>query len=100
MVSRKKSRRLLEFTEHNLLVQVLDRLQEVKHYWIMLSNAKEIIKVVKIRGSLSRSAHDLVKFMILRNEGMTKNRVKTLNCRRVNFRLFKEWFDVISWETV
>lgn len=34
--------------------------KELKHYWII--NAEDIIRGVKIRGSLGCSDHDLVKF--------------------------------------
>jgi len=38
--------------------------------------------------------------MIWRNIGLGKSGVRTLNSGRVNFRLFKELLDEISWETV
>jgi len=38
--------------------------------------------------------------VILRNVGLAKRRVRTLNCRRLHFCLFKELLDGIPWETV
>ena len=38
--------------------------------------------------------------MILRNTGLIKSRVRTLNVGSVNFRLFKKLLDEISWEAV
>jgi len=60
----------------------------------------EIIDDIKIRGSLGCSNHALVEFVILRNVGLAKCGVRTLNFRRVNLRLFKELLVAISWEAV
>ena len=49
----------------------------------MLTNAGELIKDIKIRGSLSCNDHALVEFMISRNMGWAKSRVKTLNLKFV-----------------
>jgi len=38
--------------------------------------------------------------VILRNTGLIKSRVRTLNVGSVNFRLFKKLLDEISWEAV
>lgn len=62
----KKSRRFLESTD-NFLVQILDRpirgavLLDMVH-----TNMQEIIKAVKIRGSLTCSDHALAEFMFSR----------------------------------
>jgi len=37
-------------------------------------------------------------FMILRNMGLAKSGVRTLNFRKANFRLFEVLLDGISWE--
>jgi len=63
----------------------------------VLTNAGDIIKGIKIGGSLGCSA--LVEFVILRNVGLAKSGVRTLNFGRVIFRLFKELLDEI-WEAV
>jgi len=31
--------------------------------------------------------------------GLAKSKIRTLNFRRVNFRLFRELMDEITWET-
>jgi len=67
---------------------------------LVLTNAEDIVKVVKIGGSLGCSNHALVKFVITRNMGLEKSGVRTLNFGRVNFRLFKELLDEIPWETL
>jgi len=60
----------------------------------------ETIKDIKIGGRLGCSDHALVEFAILRNMGLAKSGVRTLNFRRVNFRLLKVLLDEISWEEV
>ena len=66
------------------MVQILD---------LVLTNTLELIKEVKIVGALRSSDRVLVEFTILRNMGLTKSRVRTLNFRRVNFGLLKELLD-------
>jgi len=56
----------------------------------MVTSASELIGDVKIGGSLGCSDHMLVELTLLREMGITKSIVRTLNSRRANFRLFKE----------
>ncbi|GAB0181507.1 hypothetical protein GRJ2_000616000 [Grus japonensis] len=65
---------------------------------LSLTNMDELIRDVKIGGSLGCSDHVLVKFTILRDMGQMKSRVKTLNFRKANFQLFKELVDGTPWE--
>jgi len=67
---------------------------------LVLTNEAEIIKGIKNEVSLGCSDHALVEFLILRNVGLTRSGVKTLNFVRVKFRLFKELLDKIPWEAV
>jgi len=57
---------------------------------MVLTNAEESIREVKIGGSLGCSAHALVEFVILKNAGPTKSRARALCFRRANFSLLKE----------
>ena len=66
----------------------------------MLTNAEESIREVKIGGSLGCSDHALVEFVILKNAGLAKSRVRTLNFRRANFWLLKKLLCGIPWESV
>ena len=66
---------------------------------LVLTNA-ESFRDVKIGGSLGCSDHALVEFVIWRNAGLAKSRVRILNFRRVNFWLLKELLGGISWENV
>jgi len=50
--------------------------------------------------SLGCNDHTLVEFVILRNAGLAKSRVRTLNFRREKFQLLKQLLDGISWETL
>jgi len=97
-VSCKQSRRLVESTEYNFLVRILDRNEMLLD--LVLSNVEESIKEVKTGGSLGCSGHALIEFVILRNMGHVRSGTRTLNCRRANFRLFKELLDEIPWEIV
>ena len=47
-----------------------------------------------------RSFHALVEFVISRDMGLSKSKVRTLNFRRANFQLFAELVDEIPWDTV
>ena len=66
----------------------------------MLTNAEESITEVEIEGSLGCSDHALVEFVIWRNAGLAKSRVRTVSFRRANFRVLKELLGGISWDTV
>jgi len=66
---------------------------------VLLAIVEDIIKGIKVGGSLGCSDHALVEFVISRNVGLAKSGVRTLNFRRVDFRLFKE-FAKISWDAV
>lgn len=69
-----------------ITAQVLDRpTRDEALPDLVLINAEEIIIVVKIRGSLGCSDCDLVKFGILRNKGLAKSVVMTMNFSRADF---------------
>ena len=65
----------------------------------MLTSAEEIIKEVKIGGSLGCRYQSLVEFIIPRNTGLANSIDRSLDFMRGNFRLFKESQE-IPWETV
>ena len=71
----------------------------MKPYWTWCS-PEESIKEVKIGDSLGCSEHALVGFVIWRNAGLTKSRVRTLSFRRAKFHLLKELMSEISWKNV
>lgn len=58
---------------------------------LLLTNAEMIITGVKVGGSLGCSDHAVAEFMISRNAGLANSGVRTLNFRRANFKLLKEF---------
>jgi len=66
----------------------------------VVTNASELVGDVKIGGRLGCSDHALVELVLLREMGITKSIVRTLNFRRANFQLFKKIVRRTPWETV
>ena len=86
MAGGRQSRRFLESVEDNILVQVVDGPTQGEALLdLVLTNAEESIREVKIGGSLGCSDHALVEFVILKNVGLAKSRTRTLCFRRANF---------------
>ena len=87
----KQSRTLLHSVEYNFLVQVLDKPTRGDALLnLLLTNGNQFSKEIEIGGSLGCSDHALVEFVIPRNVGLSRSRVRTLNFRRANFQPFKE----------
>ncbi|KAJ7415207.1 hypothetical protein BTVI_38929 [Pitangus sulphuratus] len=94
----KKSRKLLECINDNFLVQVLEKPNRGEALLnLVLTNADELTKGVKVGGSLGCSDHALVEFVISRSVNLVRSKVKTLNFTRTNFQLFKELVNEIPW---
>ena len=62
---------------------------------LVLPSAEESIREVKIGGSLACSDHDMMEFVILKNAGLAKSRVRT-----VCFQMLRELLSGIPWVTV
>lgn len=60
---------------------------------LLLTSMDELIRDLKIGGNLGCNDHPLVEFTVLRDMGQLRSRVRTLNCRRRNYQLFKELVD-------
>lgn len=58
----------------------------------------ELISDIKAGGSLGCNVHALVKFTVLRDVGWAKNKLRTLNIKKVNFQLFKMLVNRTLWE--
>jgi len=87
----RQSSRFLECIEDNFLSQVISTpTQGDAILDLLVTNASELVGDVKIGGSLGCSNHALVELTLLREMGITKSIVRTLNFRRANFQLFKE----------
>ena len=101
MVDGRQSRRFLESAEDKFVVQVLDGPTRGEALLdLVLTNAEESIREVKIGGSLGCSDHALVEFVISKNVDLAKSRARTLCFRRANFQLLKKLLSGIPWETV
>jgi len=69
----RQPRRSLESVEDNFLVQVIDGPTQGEALLdLVLTNAEESIREVKIGGSLGCSNHAMMKFVIWRNAGLEK----------------------------
>lgn len=69
----------------------------------VLSNWDELVKDVKLGGSLGCSNHEMVEFKILYGRTKAtraKKRIATLDVWRINFNLFQDLCGGISWATV
>lgn len=66
---------------------------------LVLSNSKEMIEKVKFGDSLGCS-QPCPGIVILRNMGLAKSRVRTLNFKKVEFCLIKELIREIPWAAV
>ncbi|PKU32580.1 nedd4-binding protein 2-like 2 [Limosa lapponica baueri] len=97
----RQSRRFLECLDNNFLGQEIDSpTQGFAILDLIVTNASELIRDVKIGGSLGCSDHALVEFTVLRDTCQTRSIVRKLNFRKANFQLFKELVNRTPWETV
>jgi len=88
----KQARRLLECIEDNFFSQVTDSpTREDAILDLLVTNTRELISGVKIGGYLGCSDHALVEFTVLSDMGQAKCEVRTLNFRKANFQLFREF---------
>lgn len=56
---------------------------------LILLNKEGLTGVVKVKGTLGYSDHEMVEFRVLRGGSRMKSEVITLDFRRPDFRLFK-----------
>lgn len=66
---------------------------------LVLTSGDELIKAIRIGGSLGCSDQALVESVISRSVSLVRNKVKTLSFARGNFLLFKELVKEIPIET-
>lgn len=93
--SSKYSSRVLE---NNFLIQVIDTLTRRALLDLLLTNPYDLIREIRIGGSMGCSDHTLIIFMISRGKDWVKNKVKTFNFKKANFHLSKEMVNTIPWE--
>lgn len=97
----KQSRRFLKCNEDKFLIQVLDKSTRGEVLLdLVLTSVDEFIKEVKTGGNPGCSDHALLEFVMLRNIGLKKSTVRTLNFLKVKFKIFKNLVSAIPWNTV
>jgi len=93
-----QSRRFLQSIDGNFLMQVVEEpTRKGALLDLVLTNKKELVEDVKVRGRLGCSDHEIVEFRILRGGSRVKSRIKTLDLWRADFALFKELLGGIPW---
>lgn len=65
---------------------------------LLLTNPYDLIREIRICGSMGFSDHSLITFMISRDKDWVENKVKTFNFKKANFHLSKEMVNTIPWE--
>ena len=100
-MSCRQSRRYLECIEDNFLSQVIDSpTREDAILDLLATTRSELIGDVSIGGILGCSDDALVRFAVLRDKGHAKCEIRTLNFRKANIWLFKEFVSRTTWEMI
>ena len=92
---------LLECIEDNFLSQVIDSpsrggaVLDVLH-----TNERKLIGDISIGVCLCCSDHKMVDFILRRDIGQAKNKIRKLNFRKANFQLFRKLVNKTLWESV
>ena len=72
------------FRKDNFSGQGIDR---PVRWDLLVTNTSELIRDVKIGGSLGYSDHAVVESAVLRDRGQAKGKVQSLNFRKTNLQL-------------
>jgi len=105
LLGKQQFRRFLVSIEDNFLAQVIDITSRGEALVNMvLISADEIIKEMKIKGSMGCSGHAVVEFMISRNVGLVKSKRVKEQKHDPEFQVSElpaiyEIIEEISWET-
>ncbi|GAB0190944.1 hypothetical protein GRJ2_001559700 [Grus japonensis] len=95
----KQSRRFLEGTDNNFLLQVIEEpTRRDAMLDLVLTNKEGLVENVKLKGSLGCSDHKMVEFKILRAVRRAHNKLTTLDFRRADFGLFRDLLGRIPWD--
>ncbi|GAB0182327.1 hypothetical protein GRJ2_000698000 [Grus japonensis] len=65
---------------------------------LVLTNKEELVRNVKLKGSLGCSDHEMVEFKILRAERRAHSKLGTLDFRRADFGLFRDLLSRVPWD--
>lgn len=74
----------MPFRKDNFSGQGIDR---PVRWDLLVTNTSELIRDVKIGGSLGYSDHAVVESAVLRDRGQAKGKVQSLNFRKTNLQL-------------
>ncbi|PKU46127.1 fh1 fh2 domain-containing protein 3 [Limosa lapponica baueri] len=85
----KKSRKFLECVNDNRLQIVEEPMRRGAMLDLDLTNKKELVRNVKLKGSLGCSDHEMVKLKILRVARKVCSKLTTLGFRRADFGLLQ-----------
>lgn len=79
------------WSDDNFLTKIIDELKRgVALLDLVFTNQEELVRDVKVKGSIGCSDHGLVEFRILRGGSKTETRITTLDFRRADCGLFRD----------
>lgn len=65
---------------------------------LILANKEEIVRDVKVAGSLTCSIQEMVEFRVLRGRNKAKSRITATDFRKVDFGILRVLLGEIPWE--
>ncbi|CAM4664489.1 unnamed protein product [Lepidochelys kempii] len=99
-VVHRQSRKFLESTGDNFLVQVLEEPTRGGAFLdLLLTNREELVGEAKVDRNLGGSDHELVEFRILTQGRKVSSRIWTLDLRKADFDSLRERMGRIPWGT-
>ena len=98
---KKQSRRFLECTENNFLMQMMrEPTRGAAPLDLLFTNRDGMVEDVEVRGSLGQSEHEMVEFLILDRVRRGNSKTATLHFQRADFELFRRLVRGVPWESV
>jgi len=95
----RQSRRFLDFTDDNFLLQVTEEpMRRGAMMDLVLTNKKGLVGNVKLKTSLGCSDHEMVEFKILRATRRVHSKLSTLDFRRADFGLIRHLLGRVPWD--
>ena len=67
---------------------------------LILTSKEGLVRIVKVKGSLGCSDHEIMEFRILREGNQAKSRIITLDFRIAGFDLFRDLLERVPWDMV
>lgn len=89
MARHKQSRKFLQITDENFLMQVVEEtMKKGVLLDLVLQNQEELGEDVKVGGSLGCSDREMMELSILHRGSQAVSRTRTLNFQTANFSFF------------